>query len=463
MAEPGRVQELCHAGLQVTFETVATLHQCALFEEGGEPEAANESSSSASLHWEVLQYGIPVVIANSNGVVLCLADIESGDKVCEFQITTSSQYVALESDFHVLAVSCGCFGISFADTAAGEKLLALLKQVVPCVGVMDLEPSAKQRKVDTGEAEEVQDAEVGDDGEMDGGEGTDEIDGEGTDEVDGEGTDEVDGGFFHRRKSKEKRVRPEISNPKDFQHLSHVGVDTAISELTKSMCWTETLKRKERIVSQVFASDIPLYSRETNSVSTTSLLEFESTGPPAPPPGPPPPPAPPPPSIAPPPARIVLKKKGSATEVSKGADLRSALADELKKGVVLRPVGSDKSSISSDKSTSSEKSYDSLQEELKKGVVLRSARSNGIMTLPMPPRRNKSEELLFEIKTFRRKKLRHVSSASANMTDFSDDKSLESVMKRGLASMFKKMSDMEVPNVGSVSGSGEDTFDGLLE
>lgn len=450
-----KVQELCEGGgLQVTFETVATLHQCALFEEGeGGTDSKDESLPSATLHWEVLQYGIPVVIANSNGVVLCLADIETGEKVCEFHITASSQYVALDGHFHMLAVSCGCFGISFADTGAGEKLLALLKHVAPSVedAGEDLEPSTKQR-IETGKMEDGEDA--GGEEELDAGGEEEEEAGGGEGEM---GGDEVDFGLPHRRKSKEKRVRPTISNPKDFQHLSHVGEDTAISEFTKSMNWTDTLKRKERIVSQVLSSDVPMYSREVDTMSTTSFLEFEATSPPPPPPGPLPPPPPPPPAVAPPPAKIVLKKKTAATEVLGSTDLRSSLAEELKRGVVLRPVGSDKSSISSDKS------FDSLQEELKKGVVLRSAKTNGVMTLPMPPKRNQSEILLFEIKTFRRKKLRHVSVSSANMTDFPDDKSLESVMKKGLASMSKKLSVLKISNVGAVTGTGEDTFDGLLE
>lgn len=428
---PRKVQALCESGgLQVTFETVATLYQCALFEE----DTQGTDSPSGTLHWEVLQYGIPVVLANKNGVVLCLADIESGDKVCEFRITASSQYVMLDSHFHVLAVSCGCFGISFHDGAAGEKLLALLKRVIPCISE-ELEPSPKRRI--EGEGDRVQEED-----------GDDEEDG---DNVDG---DDVDG-MFHRRKSKEKslmKARLEISDPRDFQHLSHVGADTAISDLTKSMNWTDTLKRKERIVSKVFSSDIPMYGREVDTVSTSSFLEFEA-GQPAPPP------APPPPALIAPPAKVVLKKKGSSTAMPGSVDLQSLLAEELKRGVVLRPVGtgSDKSSLSSNNS------FDSLQEELKKGVVLRSAKTNGVMTLPMPPRRNQSEHLLFEIKTFRRKKLHHVSKTSANTTDFSDDQSLESVMKRSLTSMFKKMSDMGISNVGTVSGNGEDSFDGLLE
>lgn len=263
MTEPSgnqrKVQTLCESGgLQVTFETIATLHQCALFEE----DTDGTDSPSASLHWEVLQYGIPVVIANENGVVLCLADLETGDKVCEFQVTTSSQYVMLDSHFHVLAVSCGFFGISFHDGAAAEKLMTLLKRVVPCVSE-DVSPSPKQRRVED-------EATEGDRVEMDG---------------------DMTDGLFHRRKSREKspmKVRPMISDPKDFQHLSHVGPDAAIADLTKSMNWTDTLKRKERIVSKIFPSDVPLYGREVDTVSTSS---FEAAPPGPPPPAPPPPPA----------------------------------------------------------------------------------------------------------------------------------------------------------------------------
>ena len=127
--------------------------------------------------------------------------------------------------------------------------------------------------------------------------------------------------------------------------------------------------------------------------------------------------------------------------------------------------GGSKSSL---ESSASRSSFDSLQEELKQGVVLRTVRSEMSMTLPAPPRRNPSEQLLFEISTFRRKKLRHV--PSKNMTDSPetapppppDPKSMESVMKRGLENMLGKLSSLDMPHVGSVSCEGEDTFDGVF-
>lgn len=425
-----KLLELCReGGLQVGFETIATLHQCSLFE--GEEETDEAGIPSASLHWEVLQYGIPVVIANENGVALCLADIESGEKMCEFRISTSSQYVAVDGHFHVLAVSCGCFGINFADSSAGVSLLTLLKRIVPCIDEVaeeDLEPASKQPRVEAGETDEA--------------------------------IEEVDG-LFRRKSDNKEKSELVISGPRDFQHLSHVGEDTAISDLTKAMSWTDTLKRKERIIGKVFPSNVPMYNcKEVDTVSTTSFM-MEFTVSPAPPATLPPPPAPPPPMVAPPAAKVVLKKKGSISETSGSCDLRSSLAEELKRGVVLRPVGSGRYGSSDSSSLGSNTSFDSLQEELKKGVILKSAKTNGTMRLPLPPRRNKSETLLFEINTFRRKKLRHISSS--NSVDFSsNEKSFESIMKRSLDTMFKKLSILEIATVGTVSSNGEDTFDGLL-
>lgn len=405
----------------MAFETIATLHQCALFEGEDGDDTDSCETPPASLHWEVLHYGIPVVVANEDSVILCLADLESGDPICEFSISSSSQYVATESHFHVLAVSTGCFGISFADSVAGEKLLAVLKRVVPCVKIVDIEedhePAAKQRKVEA------------------------------------DGVEEVDGGIFHKKKHQEKH-RLEISDPTHFQHLSHVGNDTSISEFTKAMSWTDTLKRKSKI-GESHPSDIPMYNcKEVDTVSTTSFVQ----PPPAPPPGPPAPTAPPPPPVKAPAAKIVLKKKSASTQPPGTSNLMSSLADALKNGVVLRPVGSDRSSLSSE---TSQRSYDSLQDELKRGVVLKSTRNNATMTLPMPPRRNRSDSLLFEIKTFRRNKLKHI---SANSTDsFSpDENSLESVLKRSLTSMFKRMEVMKIPNVGTVDSKGEDNLNGLF-
>lgn len=435
-------QKLFREGLVVSFETIGTIHQCALFEgEGTEEEtdstASAEEPSEASLQWEVLEYGIPVLLSNENGVVLCLADVESGDKLCEFTITSSSQYVALDDgQFHLITETSGCYGISYANTKVGERIMAYLKRAVACVPP-DPEPVGGARV------------------EEDGGE-----------------LEEVDGPFNRRqskKKKKEKKERPTISEPQNFQHLSHVGAEASVGQLSEAMSWTDTLKGRGRLSTTSSSVSIPMYNcKEVETVSTASFVqEFPApapTTPPAPAPaGPPPPAPPPPPAVIAPPAKVVLKKKRDANSpASDPGKMLSSIAEELKKGVVLRPVGGDRSSMES------KKSFDSIQEELKQGVVLRSVRSERTMTLPPPPRRNQSEQLLFEISTFRRKKLRHVSSSGNSMTDSPSitapgDKSLESVMKRGLDKMMGKLGDLNMPNVGSVNGDGRGTYDSVFE
>lgn len=411
------IQKLCSdGGLMVTFETIGTLHQCVLLEEIEEDQTDSGETvetTSESLQWKILEYGIPVIIANQNGVGFCLADIESGDKLCEFRITTASQYTEIDDHFHIFTEPSGCFGFSFADDAVGKKIFLLLKRVVPCVGVTptdaeeDTEPSPKEAKV-----------------EEDGG-------------------DMVDGPF-HRKKVKQ---RPEISEPKEFQHLSHVGLDTSIGLLTQAMCWTDTLKRR-KTGSCNDVVNIPVISKDTEEV--------------VPPPGPPPPPAPPPPTVVPPPAKIQLKKKSAATTTPSNKDLATSLAEELKKGVRLRPTHSDKFSYTSE---TSQKSFNSLQEELKGGVYLKTVKSNYSMTLPSrPPKRSQSAQLLFEIKTFRHKKLRHIPEKEKDTSPTSsiDEKSIEAVMKRGFASMAEKLSSLDITNVGKVDSNGEDNIDGIF-
>lgn len=437
------VHKLCSdGGLLVHFETIGTLHQCALFEEEKKEADSGEKSLSADLYWEVLGYGIPIVIANMNGVVLCLADIDSGDKICEFHISDGSQYVAMNNDFHVFTRPSGCFALGLADECVGAKLLTLLKRVVPSISKLTsdreevLEPASKQPRTAS-------------DGDID------------EEEPDGGSVDEPDGMFHRKKEKKEKREKTpiEISGPTHFEHICHVGDNTPLSQLTQAMSWTDTLKRSKKSGDITFVP-IPMYST-SDDVMEVPTQEETTEPPPPPPPAPPAPPPPPP--VLPPPAKLVLKKRSTSSAVSSESshkDLASSLAEELKRGVVLRPIhGDDKSSISSQKSS------DSLQEELKNGVVLRSVKSNHSMTLPMPPKRNKNEQLLFEIKTFRRNKLHRVSS---NMTDFpsapstAGEKSMEAVMKRALDTMMQKISALNIPNVGSVSQDGEDSFDGLL-
>ena len=172
-------QKLCREGLAVSFETIGTIHQCALFEgEESEQTDSSEVSPSASLQWEVLEYGLPVIISNENGVVLCLADLESGNKLCEFAITSATQYVVVDGHFHVIGEPSGCYGISFADSDVGEKIMTYLKRII------SITESNQQVQADGAQEEEE------------------------------EGFEEVDGPF-HRRKSTKKKSKE--TPPGDFR------------------------------------------------------------------------------------------------------------------------------------------------------------------------------------------------------------------------------------------------------
>lgn len=419
-AEGTTVHKLCNeGGLLVAFETIGTLHQCSHLELEA---VSDEEALSTILQWEVVGYGIPVIMANKNGVSLCLADVESGDKLCGFTISSASQYTVIKDDFHIFTKPSGCFGIGFSHSTVAQRIFAILKCTVACACLASVEEE---------DAEEVEGIEPPPKRRH-----TDEC---GDEDV---GEDQVDT-VFHK-KEKKKVV---ISEPNDFQHLTHIGKDTSIIQLTQALSWTETLKRKEKIVGQVIS--IPRSNTELSSSPEEAKMQ-------------PPPPPPPPPAVIPPPAKIEFKKKKDSSMSSNGSakDLATSLAEEIKRGVVLRPV----SDMSSCSSQSSGRSFNSLQEELKGGVVLKSMMTNRTMTLPTPPRRRENEKLLFEIKTFRQKNLRNIS-----MTDFpstrapSNENSLELVLKRSLTAMFKKVSDTtEIINVGSVDRNGQDTFNGLF-
>ena len=408
----------------VAFETIGTLHQCVHL---GLEEVSDDTALSTFLQWEVIGYGIPVVVANTNGVALCLADVDTGDMLCSFTISPVSQYTVINDDFHIFAKPSGCFGIGLANSTVANRIFAVLKSTVDCASISSMEEEATEE--DEGiEPPPKQRRLIPDDDR---------------DEVD-VAEDQVDMGH------KKEKKKLEISEPKNFEHLSHIGEGSSVIQFNHVLAWTETLKRREHIVGQVISiPPVTVRSKEEDEIPPTS-----TAAPPLPPPLP---------TVRPPPAKVELKKRDVSMPFDgRGQDLAASLAEEIKKGVVLRPVNYDNSSCSSE---SSGKSFSSLQEELKGGVVLKTVSSHHTMTLPMPRRTRESEKLLFEIKTFRRKKLRDISVTDSppSATARSDESSLEEVLKKGLASIFKRISDStEISNVGSVNSKGEDTFDGLF-
>ncbi len=420
------VLKLCNeGGLAVGFETVCTLHQCTYSD--GEEELGEENSVDPNiLQWEVIGHGIPAVVVNKNGVALCLADIESGDKLCSFTISTASQYTVYSEEFHIFTKPSGCFGLEFSNSSVAKVLFACLKRTITPTRDVPVENENVEENEGIEPAPKRLCAESDDDEED-------------------LGEDQPDG-IVRRSTTKKRKRQVEISEPQDFHHVAHVGVEASILELTQTLSWKGTLEKQERISSHVI------------SIPNSTKNEEAANAPPPPPVAALPPPPPPPPAVAPPPPKIEFKKKKDSASVANKPDPKSSLIDEIKKGVLLRPVNDDSSSCGSHESVKT--TYSSIQEELKYGFVLKTR--SRTMTLPMPPKKKESQKLMFEIKTFRRTRLRDIS-----MTDFPAraappaDDSLESILKKRLDAMRNKISDSgEFSNTGIVDNNGEDTFDG---
>ena len=446
--EANDVRKLSEGGLAIGFETVGTLLQCTY-------SAAEDEDQDNVLQWTVIGHGIPAVIANENGVALCLADFETGDKLCSFTVTEASQYTVVQEDFHIFTKPSGCFGLVLTNCSVANKLFACLKCIVLSSSTDPEEGKGKEEEnegIEPAPKRLCADTEDEDDSD----ENNDDID---------DGEDDTDGitRMASMRKKKKKKL-PEISGPQDFEHVSHVGKDASVLDLSHILSWKGTLNKKEHISTQVIS--IPSSSRhESGTEESSSFEEVTKASVPPPPAVAAPPPPPPPPAVAPPPPKVQLKKKADSSMASNGAggDAKSSLIDEIKKGVMLRPVGDERSSCGGS-AEGKKTTYSSIQEELKSGFVLKT-RSRTTMTLPMPPKKRESGQLMFEIRTFRRNKLRDIS-----MTDFPvpalappDENSLESILKKRLDAMFHKISDSgEFGNTGMVDCKGEDSFDGVL-
>ena len=429
------ISRLCNSGegLAVLFETVATVYQS--------DSPADETDGEAPVdNWKVVGYGIPSIVATQTEVTLVIADFDEDLPGHEITITSSTQFMLLSDQFSVIGEhNSTYYGICFADVAVAKKIASLIVQVLPtaqCEGDgnapkrLKLSSSSMEGESDPRadnewvivEREEVQDLV----------EESEEADGE--EERDGE--EDVDAPHLFSRKSQKRRSRsnsprPPISEPSQFIHVSHVGMDTSVGELTRSM------------QAPVSSDQHTIQShRESGTISVSSFTEVFSSGPGGA--------APPPPPPAPGPTKIAGAKPLPGM----------SLQDELLKGVTL------KATHASDSDSSG--FAGSIAEELKRGITLRPVGTLG-KPLPKPPPASDRTQLLFEIHTFRRNTLRHVETKSKNMTDYQNDdpNSLQTLLRSRLEKMRGKLSMRNFSRVGSVNGEGdedgfEDEFDGPL-
>ena len=439
------ISRLCNSGegLAVLFETVATVYQS--------DSPADETDGEAPAdNWKVVGYGIPSIVATHTEVTLFIADFDEDLPGHEITITSSTQFMLLSDQFSVIGEhNSTYYGICFADVAVAKKIASLIVQVLPTAQYEGDGNAPKRLKLSSssmeGESDPKADNEwviVEHEDVQDLVEESEEARGE--EEPDGE--EGVDSPLLFSRKSQKRRSRSNsprlpISEPSQYRHVSHVGMDTSVGELTRSM---------QAPVSS-YQTTIQSH-RESGTVSVSSFTEVFSSGPggAAPPPPPPPTAPPPPPPPAPGPTKIAGAKPLPGM----------SLQDELLKGVTLkatRPSDSGGSEFAG-----------SIAEELKRGITLRPVGMLG-KPLPKPPQASDRTQLLFEIHTFKRNTLRHVETKSKNMTDYQneDPNSLQTLLRSRLEKMRGKLSMRNFSRVGSVNGEGdedgfEDEFDGPL-
>ena len=190
-----------------------------LYKEGGfvivnETLVSVHRSGPEGHGWDTVDYGIPVVIATKDKLVMCIADANTGAIVHKFKIESSSQYTAMKDHFHIFRhEGCGredsfVYGFSFPDVVIARTLLCAISELVPS------NPPSKLHKL-----EEVEETDFGDGVKLDVCEAGKAV----KEEEKEEAIEEVDGCFFTLgRKSKNKRRDLEISPPTDFRHLVNV-------------------------------------------------------------------------------------------------------------------------------------------------------------------------------------------------------------------------------------------------
>ncbi|XP_064382080.1 actin nucleation-promoting factor WASL-like [Halichondria panicea] len=439
------ISKLCNSdeGLVVLFKTIATVYQ-------HNPKQNNDETDGQTpdADWTVVGYGIPTVLATKSKVTLCISDFDENLPGHEITISSTTQLVQTSEYFTVIGIHNGTyFGLSFSDEAIAGKITSLISLVVPNLLTPKPDEGSIPKRIKLSQSSIEGESDPNGDNEWVMIEQEDA-------KTDAGGTEDVDSpGIFRRntlrRKSGSRSNSPlTISEPSNFRHISHVGDDTSVVQLSKSM----TASVGQDSVGMSSEPRPPPTHRESGTESTFSFGEVLEPGPdssavpPPPPIAPPPPPPPPPPS-----AMDTLKKMGAQPLPG------MSLQDELLKGVALK---------SSAAPGSSSGNASSIAEELKRGIFLRPVGSSS-KTLPKPPSTKNKGQLLFEINTFRRNTLRHVETK--NMTDFQadDPDSLQSVLRCSLEKMRSRLNMRNFSKVADVNRDGEesgfeDDYDGAL-
>ena len=399
------ISTLCQdGGVVVVCETVVALHE----NDHGEQK------------WKVVEYGIPAVIGSRKRLVICIADVESGETVREIRIDSSSQYQAHKDHFHVFVPSKEsnqqCYGFSFVDVGVAKKVFSVIKQLAQFSGPNAKDestpPSAKRQKMDKDLAQGESDNGLGDDwvviepedmpsesqvkssGQAAEPENQQQV-------IADEGVDAPFGFGRKRKKEKEPHVL-EISSPTDFKHVIHIGSESSIGTLTSAIL----------VASQG--------SQEPGS-----------------------------------PEKKVESESKSKPETTESGTIRSSSFEELEPAEVSSTTQLPRVLVLPSPTRKR------LPSETKIPPVPRIG-----FNLPEAPPLSDHEALLLEISTFDRTKLRRITpeeiAQTKNMPDSQESSiTLNSLLKSGLDKMRSKLQHAwQFSRMGSISGSGdEEGFD----
>lgn len=363
-------------GFVLNCETVVTLHKI-----GAEGQ-----------NWNVVDYGILAILSTEEELSLIIGDIDSGEPVHVFALSTSSKYVIQKDHFHTFSGEDGGLrGMSFSEISVGRKVSRVINQLLPQESEERGAPPAKRQKkeeydewvviskedvpVILGDREAAAVPDSTQSGLAEGEEG---------------GEEDTDFSLFGKKKEKKPELKiDEISGPSYFRHVSHVGAEAPTeTAVLEASCKTEEEGEKKT-------------STFERATKRSTSFEFESSTP---------------------------METGMST---------------------ARPT-SEMVSSSSFISTSSGSSF-SMPEP--------------------PPHLDDHEALLFQINTFDRRSLHHVSDEeikkSKNHPDSQRKRSLTSMFQSGFNLLMPKLMAMrQFSVVATISSSGEeegfDEFDGQL-
>ncbi len=244
------------AELAIVCETILTVHQ---------------SKGDEHKVWEVVDYGIPAIVSNREGLQIHVGDVETGEVVRRIPVDTASHYSVSNDYFHVLTCDgmsgsecepATVYGLSFTHVNVAKKVVKAVERLAPSedsLGEGGTITSAKRPKLAeegvslddrvVNEKEDVpsqeEEAEAGEDGD-----------------------ESVDAAFgtlrksFRRKKTKiaaaDSQGGKEISAPVGFKHLIHVDTESTVGQLKAVMSGEQALLDAARHESQVSGQgDLP--------------------------------------------------------------------------------------------------------------------------------------------------------------------------------------------------------------